>query len=340
MPFPPPGPTDPPPEAARQPGQPSYPRHPGHVPSWPEPGLGRPRGPSFLPPPNPPRPNAPGAPPRAPSLLAAPPTSPPDAQPPRPATGGSGRRGAVLVALIAVILGGLAGVAGARLLGGGDSAADDYRLPRSSAGPAAGPGDLSDVADRTLPSVVSVQVEGIGVRGTGSGFVIDSLGHVVTNNHVVDAGGDYTVVLNDGRELPASLVGRDPTNDLAVLSVEDTSGLRPLPLGRSADVQVGDPVLAIGSPLGLSGTVTSGIVSALDREVQLGPGGSRTALQTDAPINLGNSGGPLVNTRGEVIGVNTAIASLRGGTSGSIGIGFAIPIDRAADSVERIIRNR
>ncbi|MQA88019.1 MAG: trypsin-like serine protease [Streptosporangiales bacterium] len=199
---------------------------------------------------------------------------------------------------------------------------------------------MSDVAARTLPSVVSVQVEGIGVRGTGSGFVIDGLGHVVTNNHVVDAGADYTVVLHDGRELPASLVGRDPGDDLAVLRIEDASGLRPLPLGRSADVKVGDPVLAIGSPLGLSGTVTAGIVSALDREVQLGPSGSRTALQTDAPINVGNSGGPLVNARGEAVGVNTAIAASPSGGSGSIGIGFAIPMDRAAASVERIIRSR
>jgi putative serine protease PepD len=123
-----------------------------------------------------------------------------------------------------------------------------------------------------------------------------------------------------------------------VLQVEPGSGLIPAMLARSADVRVGDQVLAIGSPLGLAGTVTSGIVSALDREVRLGNGGKQTALQTDASINPGNSGGPLVNVRGEVVGVNTVIATLsrRGG---NIGIGFAIPVDRAASVAERIIRD-
>jgi len=152
-------------------------------------------------------------------------------------------------------------------------------------------------------------------------------------------GSGVSVVLDDGRRLPAEVVGTDEAYDLAVLAVADPAGLTPATLGRSADVRVGDQVLAVGSPLGLSGTVTAGIVSALDREVRLGNGGGRqTALQTDASINPGNSGGPLVNARGEVIGVNTAIATLRR-SSGSIGIGFAIPIDRAASVAERIIRN-
>ncbi len=128
----------------------------------------------------------------------------------------------------------------------------------------------------------------------------------------------------------------DADEDLAVLEVDGFAGLPPATRGRSADRSGGEQVLAIGSPLGLSGTVTAGIVSALDREVRLG-GSSRTAVQTDASINPGNSGGPLVNGRGEVVGVNTAIASGRGG--GNIGIGFAIPIDRAAPIAERILRN-
>ena len=300
-------------------------------------GLGRPRGPLFLPPPPPPRRSVPDPPA---DVLSNSPMSPSSSTAPRPAEG-SRRRAFVVAAVIAVFVGGLAGAgATAWLVGRGDST-DDFRLPRSSAGPVAGSGtgDLSDVAARALPGVVSVQVEGPGVHGTGSGFVVDKLGHILTNNHVVDAGAEYMVVFYDGRQMAATLVGRDPANDLAVLRVDDAADLRPLPLGRSTNVQVGDTVLAIGSPLGLSGTVTSGIVSALDRRVQLGAGGDRTAIQTDAPINLGNSGGPLVNTRGEVIGVNNAIATLRG-SSGSIGIGFAIPIDRAADSAERIIRSR
>jgi putative serine protease PepD len=184
-----------------------------------------------------------------------------------------------------------------------------------------------------LPSVVSVETR----RGSGSGFVIDGSGHVLTNAHVVGRGTTATVVLNDGRRLGATVVGEDEDEDLAVLRVGDASGLTPARLGRSSELAVGDQVLAIGSPLGLSGTVTAGIVSALDREVGLGGSSRRTAVQTDASINPGNSGGPLVNARGEVVGVNTAIATSRGG--GNIGIGFAIPIDRAAPIAESIIRN-
>lgn len=291
-------------------------------------GLGRPRGPTFLPPPPP----APRVPPRTGAPQAAP--------EPAPASGGRGRYVLAVVALAAILIGGLTGAGAAWFFGPSRDGMADYRLPRSSAGPVAAPGDLSDVAARALPSVVSVRVNGPGVSGNGSGFIVDGRGHILTNNHVVEAGDDYTVIFHDGRQRSAALVGRDPGNDLAVLRVDDTGGMRPLPLGRSSDVQVGEPVLAIGSPLGLSGTVTAGIVSALDRKVRLAPGISRTAIQTDAPINLGNSGGPLVNSRGEAVGVNTAIATLHGNGSGSIGIGFAIPIDRAAASAEHIIRSR
>jgi putative serine protease PepD len=248
---------------------------------------------------------------------------------------------AVVMGLIATLLAGVVGGAvGTTLTQGGDQStaapsALPPRLPRASGGAVRGGGDLSDIAAQVLPSVVSVQVDrGFG-RAAGSGFVIDRSGHILTNNHVVESGGSINVVLQSGRRLKATLVGRDSATDLAVLKVAQPTGLEPLTLGRSSDAAVGDQVLAVGSPLGLSGTVTAGIVSALDREVRLGSERG-TALQTDAPINPGNSGGPLVNARGEVIGVNTAIATL--GSQGSIGIGFAIPMDRAAQVADRIIR--
>jgi putative serine protease PepD len=247
------------------------------------------------------------------------------------------RRIIVMAMLAAALTGGVAGVAGARLLG--TPVAD---IPQSSQGPANGPGDLSDVAAQVRPSVVSIEVRGRGVA-SGSGFVIDRLGHVLTNAHVVENGDDATVILPDRRRLSARIVGTDVPHDIAVLSIDAGDSPPPLALGRSADVRVGDPVLAIGSPLGLSGTVTGGIVSALNREVRLGGGDRQTAVQTDASINPGNSGGPLVNSRGEVVGVNTAIATLSrsggsGGSGGNIGIGFAIPVDRAVDQAQRLIR--
>jgi S1-C subfamily serine protease len=155
---------------------------------------------------------------------------------------------------------------------------------------------------------------------------------------VVAGGGSVSVVGQDGRRISAEVVGRDPSSDIAVLRVTPSASLRPLTLAQPGATRVGEPVLAVGSPLGLSGTVTAGIVSALDRQVRLGgTGARRSAIQTDASINPGNSGGPLVNARGEVIGVNTAIATLDG--SGNIGIGFAIPIERALQAAERIIGN-
>jgi putative serine protease PepD len=209
--------------------------------------------------------------------------------------------------------------------------------PSQGAGQASSQGSLIGAADRVLPGVVSVRVGGSGRTATGSGFVLDDEQHIITNAHVVAGGGTVTVVGRDGRSRPAELVGSDPQTDIAVLRVSPAGALRPLALGRSADVRVGEQVLAVGSPLGLSGTVTAGIVSALDRRVRLGEdGGRQSALQTDASINPGNSGGPLVNARGEVIGVNTAIARLEGG--GNIGIGFAIPIDRAEQAASRLIQ--
>jgi S1-C subfamily serine protease len=207
---------------------------------------------------------------------------------------------------------------------------DDPAAPQQAA-PAGVPSDLVGAAARALPGVVSVRVS----NGSGSGFVFDDRGHIVTNNHVVAAGGTVAVVGSDGRRRAAEVIGRDPANDIAVLRVEPTAALRRLALAAPGATRVGEPVLAVGSPLGLSGTVTAGIISALDREVRLGGATRQTAVQTDASINPGNSGGPLVNARGEVVGVNTAIATLEGG--GSIGIGFAVPIDRARQVAATLI---
>ena len=157
------------------------------------------------------------------------------------------------------------------------------------------------------------------IRAGGSGFILNANGYIVTNNHVVENAADIQVKLGDGRELPAKVVGRDPKTDLALLKVEAT-GLPVLPLGDSTALQVGEPVMAIGNPFGLEQTVTTGIVSATGRVIGSGP--YDNFIQTDASINPGNSGGPLINARGEVIGINTAIFSR---TGGSVGIGFAVP---------------
>jgi S1-C subfamily serine protease len=189
-----------------------------------------------------------------------------------------------------------------------------------------------------LPSVVSIEVRSGNGGGSGSGVVLDDEGHVLTNNHVVEpgVGGIVSVVFNDGRRVDADIVGRDPVTDLAVLDVDDVEDLQPIEPGRSRDVRVGDAVIAIGSPLGLSGTVTTGIVSALGRTVRTSPEAPLLgAIQTDAAINPGNSGGALVDAQGRLIGINTAISST---TGGSVGLGFAIPADEARSVAEELIR--
>jgi S1-C subfamily serine protease len=223
------------------------------------------------------------------------------------------------------------------------------QLSEVSPGTSREPGSVSDIAARVSPAVVSIEVRLANAGATGSGVVVEAdQGYVVTNNHVVSGadgvdGAEIRAVFSDGSGSAARIVGRDPASDIAVLKVEKP-GLVAASLGSSGDVVVGDPVVAIGSPLGLAGTVTSGIVSALDRPVRLSGEGSDTnavinALQTDAPINPGNSGGALVDGTGAVIGINTAIASLGGtGTGGgSIGLGFAIPIDTVRDISEQLI---
>jgi S1-C subfamily serine protease len=223
------------------------------------------------------------------------------------------------------------------------------QLSQVSPGVSRQPGSVSDIAARVSPAVVSVEVRLANAGATGSGVVVDAgRGYIVTNNHVVSGadgveGAEIRAVFSDGSGSAARIVGRDPASDVAVLKV-DKPGLVAASLGSSDRVVVGDPVVAIGSPLGLAGTVTSGIVSALNRPVRLSGEGSDTnavinALQTDAPINPGNSGGALVDAGGAVIGINTAIASLGGtGTGGgSIGLGFAIPIDTVRDIAEQLI---
>ncbi|MBQ1046008.1 trypsin-like peptidase domain-containing protein [Micromonospora sp. C32] len=219
----------------------------------------------------------------------------------------------------------------------GTWAADQGSPGPTAASAAPVPAELVTAAGKTVPGVVSVMVGGrSGASASGSGFAIDNEQHIVTNDHILARGGSgvVTVETSDGRRFPAEVVGREPASDLAVLKVPASAGLPPLPLAKANSTRVGEPVLAVGSPLGLAGTVTAGIVSALNRQVRIG-NGRHTAVQTDASINPGNSGGPLVNARGEVVGVNTAIATIDG--SGSIGIGFAIPIDQVQQTADTII---
>ena len=179
-----------------------------------------------------------------------------------------------------------------------------------------------------------------GGTATGSGFVIDEDGHVLTNSHVVAGASEILVTLGDSdTAYPAEVVGTDPATDLALLRADAAEGqLHPLPLGNSTRVEVGDPVVAIGNPFGLDRTVTSGIVSALQRQIEAPNGFSiSNVIQTDAPINPGNSGGPLIDPAGEVIGVNSQIETAGGG--GNVGIGFAIPINTAREVVAQLLEN-
>jgi len=207
------------------------------------------------------------------------------------------------------------------------------------------PDSIAALAARVIPAVVSISVKGATGSDTGSGFFLDSNGYILTNNHVVEAAaisGTITVELSDGKKYGAKLIGRDGSYDLAVLKINVVAAPT-LQLGNSDQVQVGDAVIAIGSPLGLSGTVTSGIISSKNRAVTTGNGSGESsfinALQTDAAINPGNSGGPLVDATGAVIGVNSAIATLGSSSqSGSIGLGFAIPINQAKKTAEQLIK--
>lgn len=275
------------------------------------------------------------------------------------------RRTAASVAVVAIALG--SGTAGAVISRGLDSppattSASAPAAPVSLRATVTGPTEpLAKVAAAVQPSVVSITVDAQSGSGEGSGIILRSDGTILTNNHVVadaaDGGGTLTVKLSDGRTAKATIVGRDPSSDLAVIRATGLSGLTPATLGTTNTLHVGDTVLAIGSPLGLDGSVTAGIVSALHRQVQLGGssqsdpfGGSNSstqasvssAIQTDAAVNPGNSGGALVDAQGRVVGINSAIATLgsSSGQSGSIGLGFAIPIDDAKTVVDALLAGR
>jgi S1-C subfamily serine protease len=306
---------------------------------------------------------------QSPSRLGGPPdfgdgtTPPAEAAEAEPGKGGRrrwGLRNITLTAAVVLLLAGLlTGIAGGVV---GYLAADritpallDPDSTLSSVSPPVNrpPGSIADIAKRVLPVVVSVEVSSSAGSGTGSGVVIDGAGYVLTNNHVVSeiatsGSGTLRVRFNDQSAVTARIAGRDPKTDLAVLKVEKP-GLTVASLGDSSQLAVGDPVIAIGSPLGLASTVTSGIVSALDRPVRLGGEGGTSgsdtnavinAIQTDASINPGNSGGALVDSSGAVVGINSAIATLSSGAgqSGSIGLGFAIPINEARAIAQQLIR--
>ncbi len=225
----------------------------------------------------------------------------------------------------------------------GDSTSQVINQPKSSSEA----GTVEGVASQVLPSVVRIDVSSGSGQGSGSGIVLTDDGQILTNNHVVDGAGDgdtIRVSFADGTRASARVLGTDPLTDTAVIQAADVSGLTPATIGKSDNLQVGQQVVAIGSPFGLDATVTSGIVSALDRPVNVGSTGSQgnsttyPAIQTDAAINPGNSGGPLVDLTGSVVGINSSIrtAGSSSGAAGSIGLGFAIPIDEILPIVEQM----
>ncbi|MEV5259366.1 trypsin-like peptidase domain-containing protein [Streptomyces anulatus] len=282
---------------------------------------------------------------------------PPGSEPPG---GKSGKgRGSGLVAAVAVaalVAGGIGGALGFWAAdrnddgnGGGSTTVSASDTPRDLKRPA---GTVAGVAAKALPSVVTIDAQGgDGEGGTGTGFVYDKEGHILTNNHVVASAaesGELSATFSDGKKYAAEVVGRAQGYDVAVLKLKNPpQGLAPLPLGNSEGVAVGDSTIAIGAPFGLSNTVTTGIISAKNRPVASGDGSSNknsymSALQTDASINPGNSGGPLLDATGAVIGINSAIQSTGGGLgqsqAGSIGLGFAIPINQAKNVAEQLIK--
>jgi putative serine protease PepD len=273
------------------------------------------------------------------------PTPPVQQQPPRRANGL-----VIGVAVLALLVGGGAGAVGGFLVADNKIASAPSALdvpPPAKQASTAPAGSIESVAEKLLPSVVQIQTR----SGEGSGFIIRADGLIITNNHVIAEaaqGGSLKVVFQDGQSADGTVLGRDPTSDVAVVQAKGVSGKTPVTLGKSDDLKTGQAVVAIGSPFDLSGTVTSGIVSSLHRPTRAGGDeGSQEsvmdAIQTDAPINPGNSGGPLLNMAGQVIGINSAIYSpnssgARGQQGGSVGIGFAIPIDQARRTADEIVK--
>lgn len=285
---------------------------------------------------------------------------PPPVPAPEPHGRPSGGKTGLVAMVLAVALGsGAVGAAGAIAFDNKSDTVYTSPVVQSSNGASV---DIPAIAKALQPSVVSIKVTTQSGGDEGSGIVLRADGTIVTNNHVVEAAqngaGKITVEFNDGKSVPATVVGTDPTTDLAVIKATGVSNLKPATLGDSDKLQVGEAVVAIGSPLGLSGSVTNGIVSALHRSLSegdeqqqqdpgfgQGQGQAQTqsasptigdAIQTDASINPGNSGGPLVNSSGQVIGINTAIATA-GSSSGNIGVGFAIPVSTVKQVTDQLI---
>lgn len=275
-------------------------------------------------------------------------------QPPAPKNGGGRGRMVAAVLVAALVAGGAGGGLGYTLAKENDSNGSTTVSSSTSGGNVKrDPGTVAAVAAGALPSTVTIEAESSsGEGGTGTGFVFDKEGHIVTNNHVVAEavdGGKVTATFPNGKKYEAEVVGHAQGYDVAVIKLNDApSDLKPLPLGNSDEVAVGDSTIAIGAPFGLSNTVTTGIISAKNRPVASSDGsGSQasymSALQTDASINPGNSGGPLLDAQGSVIGINSAIQSTSNGgfgtgQSGSIGLGFAIPVNQAKYVAQELIR--
>ncbi|HRI96204.1 MAG TPA: trypsin-like peptidase domain-containing protein, partial [Nocardioides sp.] len=261
------------------------------------------------------------------------------------------------VVAASLLVGGAAGVGGAAAYSAfqdenGTSGSNGGTTPTTSkvvdtpSSPAAD-GSVEAVANKVLPSVVKIDVSGAQGAGSGSGIILSSDGRILTNNHVVELAGDggtLTVIFNDGSHADATILGTDPLTDTAVIQAQGVSDLTPATIGKSSDLAVGQGVVALGSPLGLQATVTSGIVSALNRPVNVGSDGSGNstvypAIQTDAAINPGNSGGALTDLNGNVVGINASIATAGQsgeGQSGNIGVGFAIPIDEVMPIIDQM----
>jgi putative serine protease PepD len=256
-----------------------------------------------------------------------------------------------LVPMAVLVIGGVvAGCTTSSTPSSGASAGAGAATSDASSGASAASCSVTPVANKVVPSVVTIAAKGPSGGGTGSGEVIRSDGYILTNNHVISIaatdGGSVEVQFSDGKSSPATITGRDPQTDLAVLKVANPGKLKVIALSTSSSLQVGQPVVAIGAPLGLSGTVTSGIVSALNRTVEVPGDNDKSALlvgavQTDAAINPGNSGGALVNCEGQLVGVPSAGASVPSSSGesggGSIGLGFAIPVDLAKSIADQII---
>lgn len=365
----PPGPYAPPPRAqsAVQPPRPAHGQIPGPAPATTQmpasaPAPAQVPAPASAPAPAQGQPQSPHQPQPSPWLRYDPWSSPASAvgrQPltqygpqygePRPQRRRAGLVVTAVLAMAACVAGGAVGAYIER--NGGFSRVELPQAGHDAGGRA--PDSVAGIAASALPGVVTLHVSGGGEQGTGTGFVLDRQGHILTNNHVVSpasSDGEISVTFSGGETARAKLVGKDSGYDLAVVKVTGVAGLTPLPLGNSDNVQVGDPVVAIGAPFDLSNTVTSGIISAKERPItaggEKGDGSDISyvdALQTDAPINPGNSGGPLVDARARVIGINSAIRAadngtgLGGGQSGSIGLGFAIPINQGKRVAEELI---